>query len=154
MKKKFLLFLQVSFLLAERATAQIGTVAGTKQEIAFITAVNTSGKEISIDADFVQMLTGKAAIKAAKKNGEAEYDINTKGDTSWYVPNDYYISNSSTKTRKFTFASTTLIYLVKEGSSKLIKTYSHQLKQGFEGKLFRLTIMGTKLMRIEEIYTP
>lgn len=144
----------LGLLLTEVTTAQTTTVPDTKQEIAIITSVKTIGKEMSIDANFVQMLTGKAAIKAAKKAGDAEYDINAKGDTAWYVFNDYYISNSSNITRKFTLAPNTLIYLVKEGSSILMKTNTQKLKQGFEGKLFRLTFIATKLMRIEEIYTP
>ncbi|MEJ7674304.1 MAG: hypothetical protein WKF59_16815 [Chitinophagaceae bacterium] len=62
--------------VAIKAGAQTDTTSKTKQEIVLITAITTSGKDFIIDADFVQMLTGKAAIKAAKKAGVAEYDIN------------------------------------------------------------------------------
>lgn len=108
-------------LFAIKAGAQTGTTSKTKQEIVLITAITTSGKDFIIDADFVQMLTGKAAIIAAKKAGEGEYDINKKKDTVWYVPNDYFIANESTKTRKLTITPATPISIVKEGTSKLAK---------------------------------
>jgi len=105
-------------------------------------------------ADFVQMLTGKTAIKAAKKAGEAEYDINKKKDTVWYVPNDYFIANESTKTRKLTITPTTQISIVKEGTSKLSKATATQLKKSYKGKLYRLSIANNKVIKLVEIYTP
>ena len=43
--------------------------------------------------DKVDFLTGEAAVAAARKAGEAEMEISEKGDTTWMVMNDYYISN-------------------------------------------------------------
>ena len=112
MKKIYLLIAPVAIcLFAIKAGAQTGTTSKTKQEIVLITALTTSGKDFIIDADFVQMLTGKSAIKAAKKAGEAEYDLNKKGDTTWYVPNDYFVLNENTKVRQLTLSSTAQIYL-------------------------------------------
>ena len=69
MKKIFLLFAPIIICLsATDAGAQTGTLLKAKQEIVLITAVKTKGKDLIIDADFVQMLTGKAAVDAAKKN--------------------------------------------------------------------------------------
>ncbi len=141
-------------LLATKANAQTDTTSKTKQEIVLITAITTSGKDFIINADFVQMLTGKAAIKAAKKAGEAEYDINKKKDTVWYVPNDYFIANESTKTRKLTITPATPISIVKEGTSKLSKATAAQLKRSYEGKLYRLSIVNNKVLKLTEIYTP
>lgn len=155
MKKIFLLIAPVIIcLLATKAGAQTDTVSKTKQEIALITAITTSGKDLIIDADFVQMLTGKAAIKAAKKAGEAEYDISKKGDPTWYVPNDYFVLNESNKVKKLTVTPSTQISIVKEGTSKLSKATAAQLKRSYEGKLYRLSIVNNKLIKITEIYTP
>jgi len=155
MRKIFLLSLIIIVcLVLNKANAQTDTTSKTKQEIALITAITTSGKDFIIDADFVQMLTGKAAIKAAKKAGEAEYDINKKKDTVWYVPNDYFIANESTKTRKLTITPATQISVVKEGTSKLGKATAAQLKRSYEGKLYRLSIVNNKVVKLTEIYTP
>jgi len=155
MKKIFLFIIPVLiFLLAAKANAQTDTTSKTKQEIVLITAITTRGKDFIIDADFVQMLTGKAAIKAAKKAGEAEYDINKKKDTVWYVPNDYFIANESTKTRKLTITPATQISMVKEGTSKLSKATAAQLKRSYEGKLYRLSTVNNKVVKLTEIYTP
>ena len=155
MKKVFFLIVLVAIcLFAIKANAQTDTTSKTKQEIVLITAIATSGKDFIIDADFVQMLTGKAAIKAAKKAGEAEYDINKKKDTVWYVPNDYFIANESTKTRKLTITPATQISVVKEGTSKLSKATAAQLKRSYEGKLYRLSTVNNKVVKLTEIYTP
>ena len=155
MKKIYLLIAPLAIcLFAIKAGAQTDTTSKTKQEIVLITAITTSGKDFIINADFVQMLTGKAAIKAAKKAGEAEYDINKKKDTVWYVPNDYFIANESTKTRKLTITPATQISVVKEGTSKLSKATAAQLKRSYEGKLYRLSIVNNKVLKITEIYTP
>jgi len=155
MKKIYFLVVSVAIcLFAIKDGAQTDTISKTKQEIVLITAITTSGKDFIIDADFVQMLTGKAAIKAAKKAGEAEYDVNKKKDTVWYVPNDYFIANESTKTRKLTITPATQISVVKEGTSKISKATAVQLKRSYEGKLYRLSIVNNKISKITEIYTP
>jgi hypothetical protein len=155
MKKTFLFIMAILIcLLATKANAQIDTISKTRQEVVLITAITTSGKDFIIDADFVQMLTGKAAIKAAKKAGEAEYDINKKKDTVWYVPNDYFIANESTKTRKLTITPATSISIIKEGTAELSKATAAQLKRSYEGRLYRLSIANNKVVKLIEIYTP
>jgi len=155
MRKIFLLSLIIIVgIFLNKAGAQTGITSKTKQEIVLITAITTSGKDFIIDADFVQMLTGKAAIKAAKKAGEAEYDINKKKDTVWYVPNDYFIANESTKTRKLIITPATPISVVKEGTSKVSKATAAQLKRSYGGKLYRLSIVNNKVVKLTEIYTP
>ncbi len=94
----------------------------------------------------IEDITGKAAIKAAKKAGEAEY--------VWYVPNDYFIANESNKTIKLTITPATQISLVKEGTSKLSKGTPAQLNRSYEGKLYRFSIVNNKVLKLTEIYTP
>lgn len=155
MKKIFSLITPVIiFLSATDALAQKGTLSKAKQEIALITAVTAQGKNIIITADFVQMLTGKAAVEAAKKAGEAEYDINKKKDTVWYVPNDFFVLNSNPAIRQLQISPAAQIFLVKTGGSALVKSSMPKLKNNFMGKLFRLTLRQNEITKLEEIYTP
>lgn len=152
MKAIFLFLLPVIFcLIPNKIHAQIYS-DGT--QITLINSINPNGTEFIIEADFVQMLTGKAAVTAAKKTREAAYDIIAKGDTSWYVPNDYFIVNKSNKVRKLVITLATQIFLVKEGSSKIIKSTASQLKRSFEGKLYKLCVVKNKIVKLIEIYTP
>jgi len=57
-----------------------------------------NGKNYII-ADFVDFLTDTKAIEKAKQNGDADFDINKKGDTIYFVYNDYYVSNINPKLR-------------------------------------------------------
>ena len=154
MKKIFLYFLTLIFCsVTNKIFAQYGTVPATSQ-IVFITGISKNGTDFIIDADFVQMLTGRAAVTAAKKKGEAEYDINKKKDTVWYVPNDYFILNENNKVRKLTITPATQIFLIKEGTAKLNKSTALQLKRAYEGKLYQLSIVNDRVIKIKEIYTP
>lgn len=154
MRIHFIIILSLCHFFSQRAFTQTPSSASNKQEIALITSVKSFGKESSIDADFVQMLTGKAAIAAAKKSGEAEYDLNEKGDTSWYIPNDYYIRNTNTKNRKLTLTPKAGIFLIEKGSSKVSKSTLQVLKKNYKGKLFKLTFTGWTVTKIEELFIP
>ena len=155
MKKIFSLITPVIICLsALDAAAQKGTQSKAKQEITLITAVTAQGKNIIVAADFVQMLTGKAAVEAAKKAGEAEYDINKKKDTVWYVPNDFFVLNTNPTIRQLQISPDAQILLVKTGSSALVKSSLLKLKNNFRGKLFRLTLRQNEITKLEEIYTP
>jgi hypothetical protein len=151
MKKYLIGYLLIMLFINSNGVAQYG--AADKQT-ALITAVSIKGAVITIDADFVQMLTGKAAIKAAKKEGYAEYDLNKKGDTTWYVPDDYWVSNENTKVRQLTLSANAQIFLIKEGSSSLAKSNAAKLKKSFKGKMYSLTIINNIVTVISEYYTP
>ena len=124
------------------------------KQISFITAIITNGNFFIIKADFVQMLTGQNAVKAAKIAGEAEYDINKNGDTAWYVPNDYFVVNSNSAIRQLRISPTAQIYLITEGGSALFKSSLSKLKNNFTGKLFRLFLRKNEVIKVEEIFTP
>ena len=155
MKKIFSLITPIIICLtATDAAGQKGTLSKAKQEIALITTVTAQGKNIIVAADFVQMLTGKAAVEAAKKAGEAEYDINKKKDTVWYVPNDFFVLNTNPAIRQLQISPAAQILLVKTGGSSLVKSSLPKLKNNFMGKLFRLTLRQNEITKLEEIYTP
>ncbi len=58
-----------------------------------------------IVTDFVDFLTHEKAIEKAKQNGDADFDINKKGDTIYFVYNDYYVSNVNSKLRTLELVS-------------------------------------------------
>ena len=157
MKISILLCIAFFFFLNNPAIAQKNSISSSQlnnQQIALITAVVIKGNSVFITTDFVQMLTGKSAIAAAKKTGEAEYDINKKKDTVWYVPNDYFVVNINKTLRQLQLTSDAVIYLVKEGGSTLVKSTIARLKNNFEGKLFKIHLLKNSIIKIEEIYTP
>ena len=47
----------------------------------------------------MDFLNNEKAIEKAKQNGDADFDVNKKGDTIYFVYNDYYISNVNPKLR-------------------------------------------------------
>src|SRR5882757_10067776 len=75
---------------------QTASAAG---QYCYIKKVYARSDAMYIDADYIQFLMDDDAVKAAKKHGEAQMDIGQKGDTSWYVPDDYYILNDNPKIR-------------------------------------------------------
>jgi len=61
----------------------------------FITDVFNEGGENYIKVRKVQIFTGLNAIEEAKKDGRADYSVGFGkifNDTSWYLPNEYYIA--------------------------------------------------------------
>ena len=152
MKTIFFFFLM--FILNLKSENVFAQSSAPITQISFITAINTNGKFFIIKADFVQMLTGQNAVKAAKIAGEAEYDINKNGDTAWYVPNDYFVVNSNSAIRQLRISPTAQIYLVKKGGSALFKSSLSKLKNNFTGKLFRLFLRKNEVIKVEEIFTP
>ena len=60
-----------------------------------------------LEVDFIQFLMDDKAIEEATKRGEAAYDIEENGDTTFYVNNDYYIVNDNPKLRLFMLTDST-----------------------------------------------
>ena len=59
---------------------------------------------VFIDADYIQFLTGDAAIDAAKKANEADSFETADGKIVFAVPNDYFIINESKRIRQLPLA--------------------------------------------------
>lgn len=155
MKKICLSYLPLILcLFLTNSEAQQLNNKNVKVAVAIITAINIKGDVFIIQADFVQLLTGKYALAAARKTGEAEYNLNEKGDTAWYVSNDYYILNNTKRLRSLPVANAAQIYLIKAGTSTIGKSNLANLKNSFEGKLFRLSLFKNSIVKVVEIYTP
>lgn len=118
-----------------------------------------AGNSYSLDADYVQMLTGKAAIIAAQKNGDADSVFNDQGKfIELEVPNDYYIVNNNPKLRRLIISPTVVLKMEKEtipSSSPKIPVYPIQrLNKVYKDGLFELTIIGDTVVEIKEVYLP
>jgi len=79
----------------------------TEKRIGFVRKVYTKNAINYIDIDYVDFLTGQAAIDKAKEDGNAQQDENG----NFYI-DDYYISNDSKKLRTFALESGCTIELV------------------------------------------
>lgn len=139
-------------LMAFAAPAQEKAADGV--QMVWIKRVTVQNNAAVLAVDYVTMLTGAKAVKAARLAGEAEFEIGSKGDTVWYVPNDFYIENKSQKLRTLQVAEACVIQLVREGSSRLYKSSLVQLKKDYTDKLYTLVIESGKVIRITEMYTP
>lgn len=133
------------------------TVKGNKEQYANIIHVLQIGDTTFLDADYIQLLTGKAAINAAKKAGVAD-TIKTRDSAAYiYVPNDYFILNESRKTRQLPLASQCVFEL-------LINPYrvhpieDHTLesfKRIYKDSPFILTLdKNGRVVKIKEVYLP
>lgn len=122
----------------------------------YINKIYKTGDTTCIDADFVVFLMGKAAVAAARKNGDAEPFVKN-GDTTWSVPNDYYIVNENKKVRTLKLAKD--FRLIVAGKSEAVTDETSRfnyLRQHADEGVFILTIdAGTSLVTvIKEQYLP
>jgi len=149
---KRLLFLTLLSVMFVEMRAQHNKIPVSRP--VWIKEVSVANKTTVLRADYVTILTGAKAVKAARLEGDAEFDINAKGDTVWYVPNDLYIENRSQKLRTLPVADSCIIQLIREGGSRLYKSNLAQLKKGYADKLYELVIASGTVIKITEVYTP
>jgi hypothetical protein len=122
----------------------------------YINKVYTSGDLTYIEADYIQFLMGKEAVSVARKRGDAERII--KGnDTSYSLPNDYYILNENRKLRTLKLANNFEFIAVdlSEGKKTPDKPAIDYLKEKAKNGLFILTLDGNEtVVTIKEQYLP
>lgn len=75
-----------------------------KRQYANIMRIYERLDTVFIDVDYIQFLTGDAAINAAKKANEADSFETADGRIEFAVPNDYFIINESKKIRQLPLA--------------------------------------------------
>ncbi|MDY8135678.1 hypothetical protein [Aquimarina sp. 2201CG5-10] len=92
---------------------------------------------IFIEVDEIEYFQGKKAVKKAKENGDAEYDINKNGDTLYFLYNNYYISNKDSKVR------------ILELDDKVRIRNVNQISNGFPIKAFQRMIEEKPILVLE-----
>ncbi|WP_407520522.1 hypothetical protein PDL71_09965 [Lacibacter sp. MH-610] len=128
-----------------------------KQQYANIIRVYERLDTVYIDVDYIQFLTGDAAIEAAKKANEADTFITAEGKLDFAVPNDYFIVNESRKIRHLPLAKNCTFDLlhnpdrlhpIKDNSLKSLKII-------YTDSPFILTINSEGLViNIKEVFLP
>lgn len=71
-----------------------------------------------VTVNYIQFLSGEAAVAAARRKGDAAVDV-VNGDTVYSVFNDYYIVNDSPKLRTFPLAEQATFTFWRSGESGL-----------------------------------
>lgn len=84
-------------LLAEVSTTE--TVGETGRNHGYIRRLYQQKGQYYATIDYIQFLTGEAAVAAARRQGDAVVDVQKNGDTTYSVFNDYYIINESPRLR-------------------------------------------------------
>ncbi|GGH57448.1 hypothetical protein HNQ91_000219 [Filimonas zeae] len=139
-------------------TPEVEQVAVTPQDkpaegqYCFIEKVYEKEGVAYIDADYIQFLMGKAAVTAARKKGDAE-PLVRNGDTTWSVPNDYYILNENRKIRTLALQPGFRLVTVKQPGDVPGVEY---LKKYAKDAVFILTLdaADSTVTQIKEQYLP
>ncbi len=66
-----------------------------KNQHAIVNKVFRKDGTVFIETDYIEYFEGKEAVKRAKENDEAEYDIDKNGDTLYFLYNNYYVHNKN-----------------------------------------------------------
>lgn len=145
---KRLLYLLLLFLFANLAAQQ--------SQYAFVKKVIDQKGRKTVRVNYVQYLTGDAAVKAAKLNGDAEVSYNKEGKAEYYVLDDYYLLDEK-KIRNLSLSKNCVfrMQVIKNGLPKSsVQTFLY-FKTHFKEKLFKLKLNKTgEVSLIEEQYLP
>jgi hypothetical protein len=122
----------------------------------YINKVYTTGDTSYIEADYIQFLMGKEAVAVARKRGDAERIVKN-GDTSYSLPNDYYILNENKKVRALKLAKNFEFIAVDLAEEKKAPAASplNYLKERAKSGIFILTLdQNETVVTIKEQYLP
>ena len=114
---------------------------------------------VFIEADYIQFLTGKAAVEAAKLHHEADTIYDDKGKiTDIIVDNDYYILNENKKLRTLAVGKDVTIETVSmsNGPVSIVKTSLKDFisTHGKDSFPFILKFKNNEVSKIIEVYVP
>jgi hypothetical protein len=107
-----------------------------------------------IHVDFIQFYDGDRAVQEAVKRGDAEYDIEENGDTTYFVYNDYYIANDNPKLRLFAINDSTEINLIEHYGVKVNFDSILVSMNSLKYVPFYLETKNGIVTTLNEIYTP
>ncbi|QIX60478.1 hypothetical protein HER32_04460 [Hymenobacter sp. BT18] len=104
-------------LTAEMSTTE--TVGATGRNHGYLRRVYQQKGQYYATVDYIQFLTGEAAVAAARRKGDAAEDVSQDGDTTYSVFNDYYIINDSPRLRTVRLSPTATITLWRSAETGL-----------------------------------
>ena len=121
----------------------------------YIRNVINQNNRTYLKVDFIQFFTFDKAIEEAKKRGDAEYNIEVNGDTTYFVYNDYYIANDNPKLRIFKLTDSTKIeFLEVLGDTATDFKNTDKAMKRVEFSPFIIETEQGKILSLKEIYTP
>ena len=121
----------------------------------YIKDVINQNNRTYLKVDFIQFFRFDKAIEEAKKRGDAEYDIEENGDTTYFVYNDYYIANDNPKLRTFKLTDSTKIeFLEVLGDTGIDFKNTDKAINRVEFSPFIIETEHGRILSLKEIYTP
>jgi len=117
----------------------------------------------------IKFLWGLDAITEARKDGVADYDIDTvSNDTTWWVPNDYHIVDRDTSELKFIISDKVKVSICENGAvlkkitlKEMLINPSYYKDIHLRGKTeeiyyspYLITIEKGEVTIIQQIYVP
>lgn len=126
------------------------------RQYAFIKEVIQEQDSIFLEADYIQYLTGAPAIEAAKQAGQADSLHTTDGNIRYTTPNDYFIVNDGSQTKRIAISKNCKYDLLT--SMDRINTISDNSLESFKkiyaDSPFLLTIENATVIEIKEVFIP
>ncbi len=110
-----------------------------ERQYCYVNKAYESNDVLFIEVDFIEYYYGKKAVKKAKEYGEAEYDIDKKGDTLYYLYKNYYINNQNPDTR----------VLEIDDRARVRIDNLNQISKGFPLKAFQKIIASKPILILE-----
>lgn len=125
----------------------------------YIDSIFKKNNNYCIIVDFIYILNGKAAINAAKEEGNAQFEVNEKGDTTYTVWDDYYIVNKNPQKTSLLVSDRAEISLVVYNPNPLNISYQRitdiiKMKYGYKDIPFMIDAENGIVTKITEIYVP
>lgn len=127
----------------------------------FINRVVGNNSDYFVDVDLIEVLTGDSAVEIAKEIGQAEFEINESGDTSWFVPNDYFILNTKIDSSLFQLGKDCkIIFYVSDETTNYQLVEKRDIsvdnfrKNTLRDKIFEIQISNDIVTVIKEFWTP
>ncbi|QNA46428.1 hypothetical protein [Lacibacter sediminis] len=133
------------------------TQPNTIDKYANILSIIQKGDTTILDADYIQYLTGEAAIEEATKAGEVDTFRTKDGRIELVVPNDYYIVNKSKKIRQLSLTRDCAFDLLynPDRAHPISGNSLKSLKTIYRDSPFILTIDKSGfVVKIKEVFIP
>lgn len=151
----------VGFPVSAKTTAKPKKAPAVVKKIGYVKKVYDKSGKRYLTIDFVDIYFGSQAIKEAVKDGNADRDENG----NYFVYDDYYMRNSSTKLSTYEISKTAYIYMVNFNTGNKKVSYDMFKKGITSGKLpssfsgsprmpYYVYLKGNTIIKIEQQYLP
>jgi hypothetical protein len=136
---------------------QKGVHTNTHEQYADIIRIWQKGDTTFLEVDYIQYLTGDAAIEAAKKVHQADTFQTQDGIIHIDIPNDYFIVNESKKIRRLSLANDCAFDLIinPDRTHPITNNSLKSLHTIYSDSPFILTLNDKDfIIKVKEVFTP